>query len=418
MEINWGPGPYGVTTTLRSTYPIERVVLFVAHHPTAVSRLLDVAPMVEEDPRVQVVFTVPDTSAVAGPTVDLLHRVGARLVPWRQARSQRFDAAVSAALGGLEQVHAPVLALAHGHGPAKMVRRASGDQRGPDAPRELYGAAASALVDAGRVIPAIVGVAHERIRDLVASVAPEAGPVTEIVGDPAFDRLRASMGRRAAYRRALGVRAGQRLVVASSTWGPNGLLGSAPDLPRRLAAELPRDRYRTVVVQHPAIKAWHGGRSVAAWLAPAQRAGAGVLPPEEGWRAALVAADVLVADHSSVTMYGAGIGRPVLLGAYPADEIAPDSLPAVLAARAPHLHPDAPLAAQVAAAVADHDGTLADTFAAALTSAPGDSMRLIRDALYRLMDLAPPSAPHRVAAVPVPRLTPDPGGLGAAGVAA
>lgn len=418
MEIDWGPGPYGVASGLRSTYPTERVVLFVAHHPTAVTRLLDVAPLIEEDPRVQVVFTVPETAAMVGPTLEVLRRIGARIVPWHLARLVRFDAAVSAALGALEQVHAPVLALDHGHGPAKMVRRASGGERGPDSPRELYGATASTLMDAGRVVPAVVGVAHERIRDLITAVAPEAGSVTRVLGDPAFDRLRASLHLRAAYRRALGVAAGTRLLVAVSTWGPSGLLGSTPDLPRRLAAELPRDRYRTVVVQHPSISAWHGRRATAARLAPAQRAGAGVLPPEEGWRAALVAADVIVGDHSSVTMYGACIGRPVLLGAYPDDEIAPGSLPAMVAARSPRLCPDAPLAPQVDAAIAGHDRALADGYSAALTSAPGASLRLIRDAVYRLMDLAPPPAPPRIPAVPLPRCTASPDDIDAAGAAA
>ena len=31
------------------------------------------------------------------------------------------------------------------------------------------------------------------------------------------------------------------------------------------------------------------------------RAGLGVIPPQEGWRAALVGADVLIGDHGSVT---------------------------------------------------------------------------------------------------------------------
>ncbi|GLU46966.1 hypothetical protein [Nocardiopsis ansamitocini] len=401
---NWDPGPYGPTLDLRATFPTERVVLFVAHHPTAITRLLDVAPIIEEDHRVQTVWTVPSGGASTRAALDFLWRIGARTVPWAIAKATRFDVAIAAALGSLEQVNAPVIALDHGHGPAKMVRRIGGADRGPDAPRELYGATPSTLTSAGRVVPALIGVAHERSRALIAQAVPDAAAVTRIVGDPVFDRLQASLERRDDYRLALGAGTGRRLVVVSSTWGRRSLYGTDPELPRRVVAELPGDRYRVIALQHPAIGGFHGDRQTLAWLAPARRAGLGLLPAEQGWHAALIAADVMIADHSSVTVYGASVGCPVVLGAFPDDELMPGSLPTLVADNAPRLRTEVALERQIDSAIENHDPCLAGRYAAALTSAPGASAGLLRAAAYRLMSLPEPPGPAVVAQAPLPRL--------------
>ena len=73
-----------------------------------------------------------------------------------------------------------------------------------------------------------------------------------------------------------------------------------------------------VAALHPNIWALHGRRQVLAWLADHMAAGLGVVPPQEGWRAALVGADVVIGDHGSVTRYGAALGVPVLMNGVPA----------------------------------------------------------------------------------------------------
>lgn len=123
---------------------------------------------------------------------------------------------------------------------------------------------------------------------------------------------------------------GRKVVAVSSTWGPGSLL-RCPDLLPRLAAELPTDSYQLVGIVHPEVWSWHGRRQVRAWLADSMRRGLILIPPEEGWRAVLAAADVVIGDQGSVTCYAAAIGRPVLLASFPQQELDPASAVAGLA---------------------------------------------------------------------------------------
>ncbi|WP_197358521.1 hypothetical protein [Streptomyces clavuligerus] len=59
-----------------------------------------------------------------------------------------------------------------------------------------------------------------------------------------IQKRRAPRAFRDAYRAALGVLPGQKLVLLTTTRGEGSLLGGAPDTVRRMVAELPRDAYR------------------------------------------------------------------------------------------------------------------------------------------------------------------------------
>lgn len=118
-----------------------------------------------------------------------------------------------------------------------------------------------------------------------------------VAGDPCFDRMIASAPLRPAYRRALGVTDGRRLVVVSSTWGALSLFGAHPDLVGKIAARLPVDDYRVMVALHPNTWHWHSPWQVDRWARAWRRAGVTLLPPEEGWRRALVAADSVVGSR-------------------------------------------------------------------------------------------------------------------------
>jgi hypothetical protein len=216
--------------------------------------------------------------------------------------------------------------------------------------------------------------------------------------------MAASAPLRAVYRRALGVGPDQRLVVFASTWGPDSLFGQHTDLVRGIAAELPMDDYRLVVALHPAVWYWHGPWQVEAWTQDCRRAGITVLPPHDGWRAGLVAADLVVGDHSSVTFYGAALGRPALLATAPAHTVAPDSAVGQFLAAATKLDHTRPVADQFDAAITGHDAA-AEPLASILgmtTSAPGEAMSLLRKEFYRLIALAEPPTPADILTVPVP----------------
>lgn len=396
----WVPGPFGLDALKGSTLPARRTVLAVAHHLTAATRLADVMPLLESDRRVAVAYTAAPASIFTGGLDAHLRDLGGLVVPWKQAMTTRWDLVVAASHGMLENLHGPVMTVLHGAGPGKLLPRLRG--AGPPAARPVTGLIRERLVVAGRVVPSSIVLAHDRHLEMLERECPEASPVAFTGGDPCLDRLMASLPYRSVYRRALGVRPGRRLVFVSSTWNGDSLLGRHPDLLLRVAAELPRDRYQIVAALHPNVWTYHGKRQVMAWHADCLRLGVRLFPPEEGWRAGLVAADVCVGDHGSVTCYGAAIGVPVLLGTFPEDAVAPGTHVAGLGALAPRVDWDRPLAPQMEDAAHAFSGRVHAAMRGAISSRPGEAARLIRGEMYRLLRLPDRDCPPEVEPVPLP----------------
>ncbi|WP_275295185.1 hypothetical protein [Amycolatopsis sp. La24] len=180
----------------------------------------------------------------------------------------------------------------------------------------------------------------------------------------------------------------------SSTWFRNALLGSWPDLLRRLMAELPVDSYQVTLALHPNIWHGHGPWQVRSWLADCVRAGMILLPEIDGWRTGLIAADIVIGDHGSVTGYGAALGRPTLLATFADEDIDPRSPLADLAASATRLDRARRLRPQIEAALREHDPRRLERFQASITSVPGQALDRLRTLFYRLLDLdQPPGEP-------------------------
>jgi hypothetical protein len=108
---------------------IDRVVLVVVHTVTAATRLLDVLPAVSEDPRIQILFTTPGTSAFTHGVTEFLTDIGARVIPWAQAVATRFDLALAAGHGGLHEISAPIMVMPHGAGYNKYRKPETGNRK-------------------------------------------------------------------------------------------------------------------------------------------------------------------------------------------------------------------------------------------------------------------------------------------------
>ncbi|MEU6662527.1 hypothetical protein [Streptomyces sp. NPDC046821] len=210
------------------------------------------------------------------------------------------------------------------------------------------------------------------------------------------------------FRRALGVRQGQRLVVLNSTWNPEGFFGDGggqdvlPSLLPRLTAELPADDYRLAAVLHPNIWHGHGPGQIRAWLDRARRSGLTLIDPDLGWRQALLAADLVIGDFGAVTYYAAALDVPVLLAAADQDRLDPDAPLATFVRNAPRLDPHAPLRPQVESTHHTHSPHPADF----VTSAPGASAPLLRKHFYALLDLPEPTTPALLEPLPLPPYDP------------
>ena len=106
----WLPVPVGIDAPRWVTRADCRNVLVIVHTVASGLRLLDVVELIESDSRVQVVFSqAPD--AFGNGVADFLRAVGGVVLPWQQARRERFDLALAAAYGDLHEVHAPLLVM-------------------------------------------------------------------------------------------------------------------------------------------------------------------------------------------------------------------------------------------------------------------------------------------------------------------
>jgi hypothetical protein len=279
----------------------------------------------------------------------------------------------------------------HGAGYNKLVANGTGNAV---AARGVHGLDRPHLVQAAQVVPGALVLSHRADLSVLGRQCPEAVPAAEVVGDPCYDQLAVSKPLRAAYRRALGVADSARLVVTASTWGTGSLFGQLADLNDRLLTELPRDDYEVAAMMHPNIWYGHGPRQVRAWLSSAMRRGLVLVPPDAEWLSLLMAADVVIGDAGSGSVYASAAGLPVISAAFPEEDVAPGSAAALLAAAAPRLRADRPIERQLAEAAAGHSSELSRSVAARLTSEPGQFSGNMRRLIYRMLGLAqPPSIP-------------------------
>lgn len=398
----WLNGPVGLDAHSRVLHRGCRTVLVVVPFMVAGIRLMDVLALLESDHRVVVMFTVapaPNGSICHG-AEEFVRMQGGLLLPWRQAVQCEFDLVLAASETAVAQLHGRVMLLPHGAGAVQSRLRAR--SAGPDA-EPTHGLDRGSLVHRGRLVPAALALTHDDELSLLRKSCPEAVPVAVVAGDVCFDRLVASVPWRDSYRRALGVREDQKLVVVTSTWQPESALGSHPDLLDRLLLELPGARYRVAAVLHPNIWGVLGALQVRAWLADCLRAGLLLLPPQEGWRAALASADVVVGDHGSVTSYGAAIGAPVMLAPSACEGLLrPGSLADVVRAEAVRLRMDRPLARQFREVVHGHRLDQQRRIAGLITSVPGRAAGILRRTMYRLLDLPEPCRALTNAPAPLP----------------
>ncbi|MFJ6658155.1 hypothetical protein ACIQNG_17575 [Streptomyces sp. NPDC091377] len=407
------------------------------HNVTSATRLLDVLPLFHDDFRVQLLATCTGSSAFGSGVAELLADTGVPVVPWEQAVRTPVALAISASFGGqLPSLKGQLTILSHGVGytkrlatpdtrhptpdtrhPTPDTRHPTPDTRGAEGPGggeeggPVFGMSPEWLLDGdGAPVADALVLSHPEQDERLRAVCPRAAPTAVLAGDPCWDRMLAARPHRDRFRRALGVREGQRLVLLSSTWNPESLFGDGgdtdvlPSLLPALAAQFPADEYRLGAVLHPNIWHGHGPGQLRAWLDGARRRGLTLIDPLHGWRQALVAADAVIGDHGSVTYYAAALGTPVLLGAAPLSGLAPDAPVHAFVRDAPRLDPTRPLRPQLDALMASHRPDPRP--AAFVSSVPGESAARLRRLFYAQMGLPEPDRPALLEPLPLPPYEP------------
>ncbi|MEV6851874.1 hypothetical protein [Actinoplanes sp. NPDC051411] len=336
------------------TVPVARTALFVVHNGTTLDRLLDVAEVFAGDLRVRIVATSDLSDPFAEGLPELVAKVGLATVPWSEATRNRYDLIVSASHHGpLDELRGPLLTLAHGAGFGKY---APGS-------RSVFGLDAEWLLDRhGRPLAAALGLARPYELGAAADTAV-------VVGDPCFDHLVRMNAERA-----------QDTVVITSTWGNRSLLGVSPQVIDAVVGA----GYDTRLILHPNIWARHGEHQVRLWLRNSLERGLTLVPPLRAWRRELATAGYVIGDHGSVTVYGAALGKPTLLAAFPDDQVVPGSPAHRLGELAGRYDPGIPVDVQLDKATGHRELT------ELVTAVPGEARARLQATCYRLLDLEEP----------------------------
>ncbi|GAA4031697.1 hypothetical protein GCM10022247_65930 [Allokutzneria multivorans] len=398
-EVNVGGSPRDAARDARrwGTFGEEPTVLAVARTLTSAIRLLEALEAFLGDTRVQIVFTVNETSRFSAGAVELIKGLYSKFIAWDDVPRARYHLVITASENvDLEQLdrRVPVLVLPHGVGFHKLVPDSAGS-----------GTRLSGLVPAHRLRDRRVWhlVTHPEQAEQLADACPETAGNTVLGGDTSYDALLAGEPMRAHYRKALRVADGQRLVMITSTWGEQSALGTWRTLPEQLLAQLPADEYRVAAVVHPNVWTWHSDWDLRRRLHNAVAGGLLLVPPTRGWHATMIASDVVVGDHGSVSLYAAALGKPLLLAAF-GSEIVPGTVLEELGQVADRLDSAAGVRDQVDEALAAQEPQRFDGIAKRAFATPGSAAALLRKACYELLELAEPrmDVPLRAAADPVP----------------
>jgi hypothetical protein len=373
-------------------------VLAIGRNVAALTRLRDVLTVFEDDHRIRVLFTVSPGSPFADGTRELIQHFESKFVPWQEALELRPSLAVSASSNGeLHRLRAPLIMLPHGAGYHK--RHDTADDDGVAAP---YGLSTAQLMHQGRLIPDVLGVSHGDQLHLLAAHCPEALPRAVVIGDPSLDRMAASLHLRDAYRHAMGVSPSHELLLVASTWKAGSQYDALPGAAREALRDLPADQFKVAQVLHPNIWSEFGADQIRRWSGKAREAGLILIPWREGWQAALVASDYVIGDHGSVTFYGAALGKPLLLAAFGSKDIVPATPVERLGELALRLDPDSDLTRQLTAAKEPHLVERCRAAAADAFDVPGQSIEILREIAYRLLNLPRPPEPADPPLVPLP----------------
>ncbi|WP_162181565.1 hypothetical protein, partial [Glycomyces tenuis] len=356
--------------------PSERLLILAGRTSQALARLyFDVAPLIAHDPRIAVAYAlIPGSRFEPGAPV-FARRVGIDLHPWDTAKVLRPNLIVTSSPDPcLYEAGAPVLSLPHGAGHNRLRAELSG----------VSGLSPEQILGPQGQVPSFLALPGPAAAKRLAIDCPTATGNAEVIGDLCLDRLRRSAHLREDYRRAFGVGPDRRLVVISSSWDRSALTRKSTTLPEQLLGELPMDEFKLAFVPHPNDEVGEAPHPVES-LRPYVDNGLIMIPPEEGWRALVLAADCLIGDHGSVTFTAAAMGVPVLLASFGFAGMPPDVPLARFGRIAPRFEPNAPAAPQIRAAI--EAGPVGFDFADALAEPEPGAPFLLAEAVYRLIGL-------------------------------
>src|SRR5262249_28237110 len=150
-----------------------RTVLVPVPNLAAGTRLLDLVLLLENDHRLQVLFTVPESTECWHGVEEFARDHGWFVVPWHQAVQHRFDLVLAASYSQLEWVRGRILVVPHGV--SNLKTKQFNRFAGPGAMPHL-GLTRETLVHKGRLLPSVIALTHDDELAALRQSCPEAVP--------------------------------------------------------------------------------------------------------------------------------------------------------------------------------------------------------------------------------------------------
>ncbi len=234
--------------------------------------------------------------------------------------------------------------------------------------------------------------ASQTTRDQAVRARPALEPVIAVVGDLRADALLARNEHRSEIRKSLGFDEGDTVVMIQSTWGPASLMETMGEsIVAEASKMIGSSRYRFILSTHP--NHWTGGYAErhpwGEFIDSQRTSGFVVIGPGEDFEPFHIAADIVVTDHTGISLNFALLQKPLVFVPIAAGTVMPESWEARLAALSPTLTSASDLAATVGEALQHYPLDELAALAHQIDSNQGKAAQAMSKEIYDVLRLSP-----------------------------
>lgn len=296
-----------------------KIVLLAGTSEVTVFDLLDVDEIIAEIGDKQSYMLVSSGTRRFAQVKLLEYGVKIPLISLPQALCTPWDLIIFADHNNTRWFHPDIPKILYGHG------LSSGKSHGPGG-SWAYGQ--NALDCKGKSLYEAIFVESSYYQAITLRENPALKGRLAVVGSLMADKLIALEQKRTAVRQDLGIRPDEQVLVIFSTWGPYSLIQRfGPTLLDQISEIV--GAYKVYFIIHPLNDREEFPHKNVIWESLAEFKHNGVaerVNPDQSWFPYLVAADIVLTDHTSLLLYYTLLQKPVLFVPLEVQTLTPESL--------------------------------------------------------------------------------------------
>ncbi len=232
-------------------------------------------------------------------------------------------------------------------------------------------------------------------RDLVTARYPALQGHISVVGDLRIDAMLVNQVEREKIRASLGFSSHDIVVLSMSTWGSSSLMERfGPAYCEEAKRLMDAGKYKFIISTHPNlwIKRYAVRQPWGAYLINQKSRGFVVIEPSDDWERYLIASDLAVSDHTSLSLTYATLGKPLVYVPIEQSESPENSMISRLVKISPRLEAPDQLEHIVQSALREYPLDKLKHIALDICAYPGQSANRIRQETYQVLNLAAPAS--------------------------